>query len=127
MSTNAYPQPVGRPYVREARGEGAEFFTGLARQYRARGFVYAPAKFAQGGKDVSRRDPSVTPTRSSEERFVKLLSKNGAEGRNRTADTVIFSHVLYQLSYLGTGRKSLVQEGPWSITCVPWSPAVVRD
>ena len=26
----------------------------------------------------------------------------GAEGQNRTADTVIFSHVLYQLSYLGT-------------------------
>ena len=29
----------------------------------------------------------------------------GAQGRNRTADTVIFSHVLYQLSYLG--RKAL--------------------
>jgi hypothetical protein len=28
--------------------------------------------------------------------------KSGAEGQNRTADTVIFSHVLYQLSYLGT-------------------------
>ena len=27
--------------------------------------------------------------------------RNGAQGRNRTADTVIFSHVLYQLSYLG--------------------------
>lgn len=27
----------------------------------------------------------------------------GAQGRDRTADTVIFSHVLYQLSYLGTG------------------------
>lgn len=26
---------------------------------------------------------------------------NGAQGRNRTSDTVIFSHVLYQLSYLG--------------------------
>ena len=25
----------------------------------------------------------------------------GAEGRNRTADTAIFSRVLYQLSYLG--------------------------
>jgi hypothetical protein len=25
----------------------------------------------------------------------------GAQGRDRTADTVIFSHVLYQLSYLG--------------------------
>ena len=29
-------------------------------------------------------------------------SLDGAEGQNRTADTVIFSHVLYQLSYLGT-------------------------
>ena len=30
----------------------------------------------------------------------------GAQGRNRTADTVIFSHVLYQLSYLGlTARR----------------------
>jgi hypothetical protein len=26
---------------------------------------------------------------------------HGAQGRNRTTDTVIFSHVLYQLSYLG--------------------------
>ena len=25
----------------------------------------------------------------------------GAQGRNRTTDTVIFSHVLYRLSYLG--------------------------
>src|SRR5712692_4448892 len=28
----------------------------------------------------------------------------GAQGRNRTTDTVIFSHVLYQLSYLGARR-----------------------
>jgi hypothetical protein len=28
----------------------------------------------------------------------------GAQGRNRTTDTVIFSHVLYQLSYLGAGK-----------------------
>jgi hypothetical protein len=27
--------------------------------------------------------------------------ENGAQGRDRTTDTVIFSHVLYQLSYLG--------------------------
>ena len=26
---------------------------------------------------------------------------NGARGRSRTADTVIFNHVLYQLSYPG--------------------------
>jgi hypothetical protein len=30
-----------------------------------------------------------------------LFLGNGAQGRNRTTDTVIFSHVLYQLSYLG--------------------------
>jgi hypothetical protein len=28
-------------------------------------------------------------------------SGDGAEGQNRTADTAIFSRVLYQLSYLG--------------------------
>jgi hypothetical protein len=27
-------------------------------------------------------------------------AKVGGQGQNRTADTVIFSHVLYQLSYL---------------------------
>ena len=26
---------------------------------------------------------------------------NGARNRNRTSDTVIFNHLLYQLSYLG--------------------------
>jgi hypothetical protein len=31
------------------------------------------------------------------------VEEYGAQGRDRTADTVIFSHVLYQLSYLGTG------------------------
>jgi hypothetical protein len=30
------------------------------------------------------------------------LKKDGAQGRNRTTDTMIFSHVLYRLSYLGT-------------------------
>ena len=31
---------------------------------------------------------------------------SGAQGRNRTTDTMIFSHVLYQLSYLGTGPEN---------------------
>jgi hypothetical protein len=32
----------------------------------------------------------------------------GGQGRNRTTDTVIFSHVLYQLSYLAAvGRRVL--------------------
>jgi hypothetical protein len=37
----------------------------------------------------------------------------GAEGRNRTADTVIFSHVLYQLSYLGApDRRRILAQTP---------------
>src|SRR5437868_7941936 len=30
--------------------------------------------------------------------------RNGAQGRNRTTDTAIFSRMLYQLSYLGTSK-----------------------
>ena len=30
-----------------------------------------------------------------------FLYENGAQGRNRTTDTAIFSRMLYQLSYLG--------------------------
>jgi hypothetical protein len=33
--------------------------------------------------------------------YRSAIWRNGAQGRNRTTDTVIFSHVLYQLSYLG--------------------------
>jgi hypothetical protein len=31
----------------------------------------------------------------------RLEKANGAQGRNRTTDTAIFSRMLYQLSYLG--------------------------
>lgn len=45
--------------------------------------------------------------------------KGGAQGRDRTTDTVIFSHVLYQLSYLGAEtppkqRERGVIEADWS-------------
>ena len=36
----------------------------------------------------------------------RLRVGNGAQGRNRTTDTVIFSHVLYQLSYLGSRDRA---------------------
>ena len=35
------------------------------------------------------------------------MEENGARGRSRTADTVIFSHVLYQLSYPGNAVAEL--------------------
>jgi hypothetical protein len=54
---------------------------------------------------------------------VAFLS-HGAQGRNRTTDTVIFSHVLYQLSYLGAGsppRSRDMSAGPYrgSVTFCP--------
>jgi hypothetical protein len=36
--------------------------------------------------------------------FVNLF-RNGAQGRDRTTDTAIFSRMLYQLSYLGTSSR----------------------
>jgi hypothetical protein len=42
------------------------------------------------------------------------LSGMGAEGRDRTADTTIFSRMLYQLSYLGP-------ELPWGVTPRRWA------
>jgi hypothetical protein len=43
--------------------------------------------------------------------FVNLF-RNGAQGRDRTTDTAIFSRMLYQLSYLGAaGPKGLASAG----------------
>ena len=39
--------------------------------------------------------------------------ESGAQGRNRTSDTAIFSRMLYQLSYLGTvlvARAALIDK-----------------
>jgi hypothetical protein len=44
---------------------------------------------------------------------------NGAQGRNRTTDTVIFSHVLYQLSYLGLHLGVSMRQSPAVIETPP--------
>ncbi len=36
---------------------------------------------------------------------------DGAQGRNRTTDTAIFSRMLYQLSYLGAGEAGRLDYG----------------
>ena len=46
------------------------------------------------------RDPHSAHRRGARMRSAWLRG-NGAQGRDRTADTAIFSHMLYQLSYLG--------------------------
>ena len=37
---------------------------------------------------------------------------DGAQGRNRTTDTAIFSRMLYQLSYLGAGPLPILHWHP---------------
>ena len=44
---------------------------------------------------------------------------NGARGRSRTADTVIFSHVLYQLSYPGIAVAAALVKGPARVGSAP--------
>src|SRR6516165_3114568 len=42
------------------------------------------------------------PIMRARQKIFALSVENGAQGRNRTTDTAIFSRMLYQLSYLGT-------------------------
>lgn len=72
-----------------------------------------------------RRGPSVPRRNKHGLNHRKLAAvghrakRDGARGRNRTADTMIFSHVLYQLSYPGLrcghgswANRSAVGGGP---------------
>ena len=42
-------------------------------------------------------------------KYLNVKELSGAQGRNRTSDTRIFSPLLYRLSYLGTGRDAPTQ------------------
>ncbi len=70
---------------------------------------------AEGGRNVAERlYPS--PNKSTEEvnasgrvgNYPVLKQKNGADDRIRTGDLLITNQLLYQLSYVGLGRR----EGP---------------
>ena len=52
------------------------------------------------------RPNATLPVRAN---FAASPHKTGAEGQNRTADTAIFSRVLYRLSYLGLLARGLGQ------------------
>src|SRR4051794_20802311 len=49
----------------------------------------------------SPRSTQIMVPRDCTPAWPMAMSAAGAQGRDRTTDTVIFSHVLYQLSYLG--------------------------
>ena len=95
--------------------------------WKVRNFEFAPAAMpfalmdSEGGIDEPPQCSAVVRRKSQEkaghvaetghplrqrrnaQRRDVLMSRNGAQGRNRTTDTAIFNRMLYQLSYLGAG------------------------
>ena len=49
-------------------------------------------------------EPDSDPVLDAVDGMCGIARNVGGQGQNRTADTVIFSHVLYQLSYLAAGK-----------------------
>ena len=54
--------------------------------------------------------------------IVENQSIDGAQGRDRTTDTAIFSRMLYQLSYLGTSANPRTGVGERRFIVRPGSP-----
>src|SRR4030095_4288128 len=63
------------------------------------------ARILSQGLAMSEAGPSLRLARWDEG------ESNGGQGRNRTADTAIFSRMLYQLSYLADRRDFRVYRG----------------
>jgi Domain of unknown function (DUF4286) len=80
--------------------------TGTAGAAAARGGGGGAGGF--GRAHPAAQSAALKPTTAHTARFRiggRSCSKTCAQGRNRTADTGIFSPLLYQLSYLGAGRE----------------------
>ncbi|CCD00732.1 protein of unknown function (plasmid) [Azospirillum baldaniorum] len=58
-----------------------------------------PGDAARATKNTTKNAPRMT---ERSQHHNPLRGRSGAQGRSRTADTGIFSPLLYQLSYLGT-------------------------
>jgi hypothetical protein len=54
---------------------------------------------------------------TKEPRFNLKPGQKGAKGQNRTADTAVFSRVLYRLSYLGKRIKEMAGRRNRTRTC----------
>ena len=63
------------------------------------------AGFLSGAEGRTRTDTEVAPQQFLRLPRLPFRHFGGAEERNRTADTLIFSQVLYRLSYLGTSER----------------------
>ena len=72
------------------------------RDLRAGRNLWSGRRVAEFGSNPVSSGLPLVPFRNKKFKECRNIRENGAEGQNRTADTMIFSHVLYRLSYLGT-------------------------
>jgi hypothetical protein len=79
----------------------AELYTRAAQQKRIAKGAMACSFGTKTKRECVPPGHKMCPTFCLALDFVAEAPGGGAQGRNRTTDTVIFSHVLYQLSYLG--------------------------
>ena len=61
------------------------------------------------GPERAVSNPGFIPAIQGVRGFLRVKKWNGAQGRNRTTDTGIFSPLLYRLSYLGDRKRVLNQ------------------
>ena len=100
----------GVPQRRPVAGAGIVRCTRRPGRTLSHGRGHGPQPRRAGRFDDGRRTARCRPgesragARLALGRATILDCRNGAQGRDRTADTVIFSHVLYQLSYLGSRK-----------------------
>ena len=97
-------QEHNRGMMRDMGYQQEEFFVGLGKlraifgqQLAVLGYLY--------GVDIEADFATILPPEADNEPRrcygTSSVMENGAQGRNRTTDTAIFSRMLYQLSYLG--------------------------
>ncbi len=82
---------------------------GLGRQHRREVQHPGPQRLIGVGPRTAApqsRRPLMTPTNAA------VFGGASGQGRNRTADTRIFSPLLYQLSYLARGGRNVTDETP---------------
>ena len=105
---------------RRGWGRGADYVShskGTGLRSPLRGPDYAPHSKGTGltlpwqGLDSVQRDRGLGT-------FPTQCGERGAKGQNRTADTTIFSRVLYRLSYLGTVWTAYRGMGVWAGTAL---------
>ncbi len=109
------PQEYGAESIKVLKGGGADNVDKLGRKSRTQ-LSNGSGKVSNFFCSTDRRIADYVGARQPE---------NGAQGRDRTTDTAIFSRMLYQLSYLGAETSAARYRG-WVSPCPAMRRALER-